>query len=146
MIVLDAFALVALIGDELAADEVAQLLRGEEGVEMASVNLAEALDVLARVHEVPDERLREVIDPLLAGPITPLSVTARHAFRAAELRRRHYHRRDSPLSLADCLALAVCGRGRRFATADPDLARAARVEGIGLIALPDSQGRRPPEG
>lgn len=132
---------MALLADEPAADEVEELLR--EGVEMAAVNLAEALDVLGRVEGVSTERLRGAVDPLLAGPVTVISVTARHAFRAAEIRLRHYHRRRSPLSLADCLALAACGRGRVLATADPDLAAAAHMEGIRVMALPDRRGERP---
>jgi predicted nucleic acid-binding protein len=132
---------VALLADEPAAAEVQDLLR--EGVEMAAVNLAEALDVLGRVEGIPAERLRAVVAPLLAGPVTVVSVNARHAFRAAEIRHRHYHRRRSPLSLADCLALAACGRGRILATADPDMAAAARAEGIRVIGLPDRRGERP---
>ncbi|MDX6646841.1 MAG: ribonuclease VapC [Miltoncostaeaceae bacterium] len=129
---------MALLKDEPAAPEVEELLRG--GVGMAAVNLAEAIDVLGRVDGVPPERLRELIEPLLVGPITVLSVTARQAWRAAELRRRHYHRRSCPLSLADCLLLAACAGEYELATADPDLLAVAALEGLAVRRLTDARG------
>jgi PIN domain nuclease of toxin-antitoxin system len=47
-VLLDAFALIALLRDEPAADEVETILRRGEAA-MSAVNLAEALDVLQRV-------------------------------------------------------------------------------------------------
>lgn len=124
--------------DEPAAGEVEGLVR--QGVGMAAVNLAEALDVLGRHDGVPPARLRELVQPLLVGPITVLSVTARHAWRAAELRRRHYHRRTCPVSLADCFLLAVCSGEHELATADPDVLRVAEAEGVAARGLRDSAG------
>ncbi|MCU0307787.1 MAG: PIN domain-containing protein [Thermoleophilia bacterium] len=131
---------MALLKDEPAADEVADLLR--EGVAMPAVNLCEALDVLGRVDRVEPARLRELVEPLLIGPVTVTQTTARHAWRAAELRRRRYHRTRSPLSLADCLALATVGGEDVVATADPPMLEAARAEGIATHPLPDTGGRR----
>jgi len=72
-----------------------------------------------------------------------VSVDERLAWRAAELRRRHYARRTSELSLADCVALAAVGSADSLATADAPLARAAQAEALEVVALPDSRGRRP---
>ena len=77
LILLDACGLVAFLKDEPAAGEVEGLLRG--GVGMTAVNLAEALDLLGRVQGVPPERLRELVEPLLGGPIRLVSPTARQA-------------------------------------------------------------------
>lgn len=73
-----------------------------------------------------------------------MAVVAEAGRRAGQLRAAHYHRTTSPLSLADCVALAVADdRGEALATADPSLAAMARAEGVEVIGLPDAQGRRP---
>jgi len=64
------------------------------------------------------------------------------AFKAARLRIEHYRRRERPLSLADCFLLAAASPEDRVATADPSVSEVARAEGIELLALPDSSGRR----
>lgn len=133
MILLDAFGLIALLKAEPAAGEVEALLRG--GVGMLSINLAEAVDVLGRVDGIDGQEVRGLVEPLLSGPITVQSVTVRHAWRSAELRRRYYSRRRCPLSLADCLLLAAASASG-LATADPDVLGVARAEGISTTALP----------
>lgn len=141
-VVLDAFALIALTLDEPAASEVeATLRRGDCAV--SSVNLTEAIDQLGRVHERDVDELRAAFAPVLGEVLAVVAADEAVAWRAAELRRRHYRRRVSELSLADCLALASARPGDRLATADPPLARAARAEGIEVVALPDTAGRRP---
>lgn len=142
MTFVDAFGLVALILDEPAAPEVEALLRGEDAA-IASITLAETVDVLERVRELPSSEVHEVIDPLAAGPLKVVPVTEDHAWRAADIRARYYHRRDAPLSLADCVLLAMAAPPAALATADPVVARTARAEGLTLIALRDSEGRRP---
>lgn len=139
--VLDAFALVALALDEPAAPEVeATLRRGDSRV--SSVNLAAALDQLVRVHKREPDAVRAAFGPVLAEALEVVDVDEGIAWRAVELRSRHYRRR-SELSLADCLALATARDGDELATADPPLARAARQEGIEVLALPSTTGRRP---
>lgn len=140
--VLDAFALVALALDEPAAPEVeATLRRGDCAV--SAVNLAEAIDQLGRVHDRADDELRAAFAPVLGEELSVVAADEAVAWRAADLRRRHYRRSHSELSLADCVALSIARRGDRLATADPPLARAARAEGIDVLALPDTAGRRP---
>jgi predicted nucleic acid-binding protein len=140
-VLLDAFALVALLRDEAAAAEVEALLR-RGGTAMPAINLAEALDVLERVDGVPRSRLDELTGPLVAESIDLLPVDERLARAGASLRARYYHRARTPLSLADCVLLGAAA-GASLATADSPLARAARREKIVVHGLPDSRGRRP---
>ncbi len=74
--------------------------------------------------------------------ITPID--AEIGISAGELHARHYDRRTSPLSMADCVALATAMTlGEPLATSDPPLAAAAQVESVVVIGLPDAKGRRP---
>lgn len=140
--VLDAFALIALALDEPAAAEVEALLRRGDCV-MAAPNLAEAIDRLGRVHGRSEGELRAALVPILGEVLTVVATDELIAWRAAGLRRGHYRRSDSQLSLADCIALATVGPRDSLATADPPLAHAARAVGLDLLALPDTRGRRP---
>jgi uncharacterized protein with PIN domain len=142
VIVLDAYALTALLADELAAGEVAALIAAG-GAVVSAPNLAEAADRLARVHGIAVERTRAALEALEQTTDLRVCPTEQaHAWRAAELRVKYYHRTRRPLSLGDCLLLAQAGDGDRVATSDPHVLSAAREERIGSIALPDSRGRR----
>jgi PIN domain nuclease of toxin-antitoxin system len=142
VIVLDAYALVALLGDEAAAPEVDSLLRQSRAA-ISSVNLAEAIDVACRVHDLRESDLRLSVEPLLHDRLDMVIADEEQAWRAAGLRVRHYDRQRSPLSLADCFLLASAATGDGVATSDEPVARAARAEGVDVVALPDSRGRRP---
>jgi PIN domain nuclease of toxin-antitoxin system len=141
-LVLDAFALVALVADEPAASEVDGLLRRGDAA-VTAVNLAEAVDVLGRTRGHEPETVRDVLAPLVAETLTLAELDEDMAYAAGALRKRHYDRKTSPLSLADCFALAAAVRDGALATADPPLAAAAREEAVDVMALPDSRGRRP---
>jgi PIN domain nuclease of toxin-antitoxin system len=142
VIALDAYALVAFLADEPARGEVADMFR--ESCVMSTVNLAESLDVLQRVHGIEESELRSLVDPLLADLITVDSPTAGDAWAAASLRATYYERAAQAVSLSDCLLLAAAARlGASVATADPAVAATARAESIGLVGLPDTFGRRP---
>lgn len=143
MILLDAQALVALLGGEPAAPEVEALLRaGDTG--MSAINLAEALNVLARRFGIHVAEARAAIDPLTDGPLTLLAVEPRSAWRAADVRARYYRRNAAAISIADCFLLAVAGEDDVIATADRAVIDVARAEGVGVRSLPDSRGRRVP--
>ncbi len=142
MIVLDAYALVAFLADERAADEVEALLRDGDAA-VTVVNLAEAIDVTQRVHALPPEEVRAAVEALLGDVLAVLVPSEREAWRAAELRSRYYDRSRRPLSLADCFLLAAAGERDEIATADPALAETARDEGTAVVTLPDSTGARP---
>jgi uncharacterized protein with PIN domain len=142
VILLDAYALTALLANEPAAEEVGELIAGGGAVVTAS-NLAEAADRLGRVHGIAVGRTRAAVE--LLEQSTDLRVRAAersHAWRAAELRVKHYHRTRRPLSLGDCLLLAMAGAEDRLATSDPHVLATADEEHIGWVALADFQGNR----
>jgi ribonuclease VapC len=133
-VLLDAFALIALLIDEPAAEEVEAILRRGEAA-MPAINLAEALDVLQRLHGVSRERLDKIIAPLLSGSIALLPVDEQMARDAAGIRARRYHRTRAPISLADCVLLAAAKSSDALATADAPLIAVAGHEGVRVKAL-----------
>lgn len=134
-VLLDAFALIALLADEPAAEEVEALLRAGEAA-ITAVNLAEALDVLQRVQGIPRERLQEVTMPLVGDRMKLLPIDELIARDAADIRARRYHRTRAPLSLADCILLAATGDSDVLATADGPLIRVAEAENLQVRKLP----------
>lgn len=147
-VLIDASALIALLGNEPAAGEVREIL--ERSAAMTTLNLAETVDRLQRRYGLQSERTRPVIEGLLDEALTLLSLGSSEAWRAGEIRAEHYHRTRCPLSLADAVLIASAGTDRRIASSDLHVLNVAASEGISIIALPDSQGRRPsverPEG
>jgi predicted nucleic acid-binding protein len=142
LILLDAYAVVAFTLDEPAADEVGRLMIEEESA-LTPMNLAETIDTCCRRFGLTEDDVRAVLAPILAtGRMTVMTSTEEVAWQAARLRIRHYAR-DRQVSLADCFLLASASEGDEIATADPAVAAVAKSEEIGLIALPDSSGRRP---
>lgn len=143
MILLDAYALIALLGDEPAADEVEELLRRGD-CSASVVNLAEAIDVSCRVHHLAVEDVRDALGSLIHGGHVHVAVPGEDAaWRAAALRRTYYAKKSCELSLADCFLIAAANPGDQIATADAPAAYVARREGIEVVALPDSNGKRP---
>lgn len=142
MILLDAYALLALARNERAADEVEKIVRaGDAGI--SAVNLFEATDVLVRRYGwTPDETAAR-FNFVIGDPLPVVALDERTAWRGALLRGRHYDRVRSNISLADCVLLATAGKNDAIATADPAVAGVAALEQIDLLPLPDSSGRRP---
>jgi PIN domain nuclease of toxin-antitoxin system len=136
VILLDAFALIALLVDEPAAEPVERLLR-DETVGVTGVNLAEAVHQLLQRRDVDVRSVHELVNGLLAG-VELVELTAEDAWAAGLLRGR-YHR---ALSIADCLLLATASHGYTIASSHPPLLTAARDERIDVMPLPDSRGRR----
>jgi predicted nucleic acid-binding protein len=141
---LDAYALIALAANEPAAGDVERILRRGQA-SIVVLNLAEAIDVCRRRHGLGSAEIRDVIEPLfLERSLTTVVSEERHAWDAAELRTTHYDRKTRALSMADCLLLAHAGQeDAEIATADRSLAAVARVEGVTVVALPDSAGAKP---
>jgi len=137
---IDATALIALLGAEPAAGEVQELLN--RGAEMTTVNLAEAVDRLKRRYDLEIEHTRPVIEGLLAKSLTLLPLGPAQAWRAGEIRAAHYHRSRCPISLADAVLVASAPAGGRIASSDGHLLTVAASEGIATAALQDSTGRR----
>lgn len=142
---LDAFALVAHLIDEPAAVEVAAMLHDRDDPPVVNVvNLAETIDRSSRVGGLELVDVVQRITWLRDGGLEVLAVDAFDGAVAGALRAQFYDRDTRPLSLADCCALACAVRyGQAVATADPDLAWAAREMDLVVAPLPDSRGRRP---
>lgn len=132
---LDAYALVAFLVGGQAAPHVRAMLR-EGGASVATANLAEALDVSARIFGLPIERAMEVLEPLFDGILGTVPLDLARAQRAATIRTRHYDRARRPISLADAILVASAGPDDRIATADPDVLAVAEAEAIATRTLP----------
>lgn len=138
MTLLDANALIAVIRAEPAMERVLAILR-EGAAAITTADLAEVYDSVARRAGYPHDRIADVIEPLLEGPLSPVSVDVALARRAAEVRSAHYHRSRRPLSLADCVLLAAAsGPKDKIATSDSDVLAVAAKLGIETIELPPS--------
>lgn len=138
-LVLDAVVLVALLRDEPGASAVAEVLR-DEACQISTVTLTEVVDVGLRTGTPP-----EVVDTLvemLADQVEIVPPDAEIAIRAGKLRAKWFARKDSRVSLADCVVLATAGPEGRVATSDRALTRMAKGEGIGVVALGGSRRGR----
>jgi uncharacterized protein with PIN domain len=131
---LDASAAVAFVLDEPGAEVVENALRGGATL-MAAVNYGEALDVLIRREGLDGRRVARAFGLLVESGMRVADVTAPLAERAAELRRRRYHRARNPLSLADCILLASARPDDRVVSGDAGVIATARNEGIATVAL-----------
>ena len=135
MTLLDAYALIAFLVGGPATQHVRAILR-EGDAALATANLVEVLDVSRRVYGVPITRAVEILDPLLEGPVSVVSLDSTVARRAAEIRAAHYDRSSRPISLADAVLIGSAKPGDRIATADPDVLAVAKAENLESIALP----------
>lgn len=142
MIALDAYAVLAYLRDERAAEAVQDLLTGPTMI--AAVNATEILDQLVRVYGRDPDDVHADLVMLANTGMELVSVTADAGLLAGRLRARHYHRERMPVSLADCVAAALAlSNACPLATADPPLARLVRAEGGAVHSLPGSDGRLP---
>lgn len=145
MTLLDAQAVVAGLLGEPAAQEVATLLRdSDDQPRLSAASMAEVIDVLVRGRSLEPAAVNEKLDWLTLGGLQIVPVDEQVGRLAGALRARHYERRNRPLSLGDCLTLATARFiGDSLATADAPLAAVARLEGVVVVALPNSSGVRP---
>jgi PIN domain nuclease of toxin-antitoxin system len=138
VVVLDSFAVIALLTGEPAAGEVKSLLGHGR---LTSTGLAEVIDRLLRVHHQDLDEV--VLDLAELGLLDALPVDPVDGVAAGEIRAEHYHRDRRAVSLADCIVAQAAHRcDGQVATADPHLLDLCEAEGIATIALPDSTGRR----
>lgn len=139
MIVLDSYAVLALLKDEPAAAKVAKLLEDGNEVRLIAIGVAEVLDHLVRIVGADPEDA--ALDVAQLGLAEALSTDADAGLRAGLLRARHYHRRDRAVSLADCVAADAAKTWEaRLATSDPHLLDLCGAEGIDVLPLPDTTG------
>jgi predicted nucleic acid-binding protein len=140
VIVLDSYAVLALLKGEPAGEQVQGLVADEEEALLTPLGVAEVLDHLVRLANAEEEEA--VLDLAQLGLATPTPVGAELAARAGLLRARHYDRNDRAVSLADCVAAeAARPVGCRLASADPHLLDLCRDERVAVIPLPDSTSR-----
>ena len=140
MIVLDAYAVLAVLKGEAAADQVGRLLVGEREAALTALGVAEVVDHLIRLAGADEDEA--VLDLAQLGLASPSPVDAGLAVRAGLLRARHYHRRSRAVSLADCVAAEMArGAESALASADPHLLDLCREEDIATIPLPESTGQ-----
>jgi predicted nucleic acid-binding protein len=138
-VILDAYALVAELRDEPAAEVVSRLLVAEDlYCRTISTAAAETVDRVSRLGGHPPEQVG--LSLLELGlDITPVDEDL--AVRAGVLRAEAYHRTRSPLSLCDCIVAAEALRCRDvLVTADPALLDLVTSRGGSVIALPASDG------
>lgn len=138
MIVLDAYAVLALLKDEPAADQVQRLIDSGDGA-LTVLGVAEVLDHLIRIGGAGEDTA--ALDLAQLGLASPPPLEAPTAMRAGLLRARHYHRTDRAVSLADCVAAETArDHDAAVATADPHLLDTCTDEDIAIVPLPDSTG------
>jgi PIN domain nuclease of toxin-antitoxin system len=133
--------ITGLLG-EPEAGQVERLLRDrEDPPRISAANVAEIVDVLTRRARVEPSTIRSRLEWLVVGGLAIEPLDERLAVRAGELRAIHYDRARTPLSLADCCALATAlDLGESLATANRPLADAARLEGCRVIWLAAEAG------
>jgi len=99
---------------------------------------------MARVFGQPPDEVRAALELLDAGGLGTIPVDGDIGVEAGRLHARFYDRRTSPLSMADCVALATAmSLGEPLATSDPPLAAAAGAVGVEVLSLPDARGQLP---
>jgi ribonuclease VapC len=139
VIVLDAYAVVALVGDDPAADGVESLVRS--GASMSAVNAAEVVDRVGRLYQGDGS---VALQNLQRAGLSIVAFDDDLAVDAGRLRREHYNRRTSAVSLADCACAVTAARlGVPVATSDPALARMVLAMGGAVHQLPDCTGTLP---
>jgi predicted nucleic acid-binding protein len=140
VILLDAYAALALLRDEPAAELVQGMVERDEEATLTLMGVAEVLDRLVRLSGISERDATLNLERL--GLSEPPALDATLATSAGLLRARYYQRRTRSLSLADCVAAETARRhGASLATADGPLLDTCTDEGIAVIALPDSNGR-----
>ncbi len=138
MTVLDAYAVIAYLRDEPAADEVGPLLEAGDAM-LTAVGLGEVLDHLVRLAGADEEEA--ALDLAQLGLLDAIAVDSAVGAAAGRLRARRYHRTRCSVSMVDCIAAEAARHRRdRLATSDPHLLDICDAEGIDAIVLPGSDG------
>lgn len=144
MTVLDAYAVIAFLLDEPAAGEVGIELLKKDDARISASNLVEVVDRLIRVDGRSEAEVSRSLEWMVLAGLEVVPLDDSLAELSGRLRARHYHHQRATLSNADCVAVATCmDLDDALATSDPALAAVARKEGVSVLALPDSSGRRP---
>lgn len=138
MSVLDAYAVIAFLRAEPAAEVVQPVLESGDTV-LTAIGVAEVVDHLVRVIGVEEEQA--VLDVAQLGLLEGYPVDAELGLAAGRLRARQYHRTRCSVSMADCVAAEVArSLGRPLVTSDPHLLDMCNKEQIPHVALPGTDG------
>ena len=129
-LVLDSYALLALLQDEPGAEQVARLIRdaqeGRARLYMSVVNLGEVVYRTIRAFGL--ERALAVLARLEELPIEAVDVDRDLALEAARLKGRH------AVAYADCLAAALAMKlGATVVTGNPEFRRLEGVITVGWL-------------
>jgi PIN domain nuclease of toxin-antitoxin system len=127
---LDAQALIAFAVGEGPGRRVRHILRTRDCATTA-INLAEVVQKLLR-DGAEEERVRESLEPL---GLVIIAVDASLAWRAGNLRARHYGRRTSRVSLADCCLVAASSSADTVVSGDRGVTTMAQAEGLKVVEL-----------
>lgn len=140
MTILDTSGVIAYIDEEPAADAVDELLR-QGGIRLTTVGLSEVIDQrLRNSGETLDDTLERLADYGIRDPV-PLDEDI--GIRAGVLRAAYHRRWGTALSIVDCVAAATAAALEvPLATSDAHLLDMAYKEGIDVVPLATSLGRR----
>ena len=139
--VLDAFAVLAYLKDEPAADAIEPLVTRPSV--MSALNAAEVVDRLVRLAGYSAEDVGSALTVMERGGLRIMPLTDELGLQAGRLRARYYDRKTRAVSMADCVAAATAlSEKLPLATADPALVAVMRAEGGEVHELPDSRGAR----
>jgi PIN domain nuclease of toxin-antitoxin system len=140
LILLDSYAVIALLTAERAANRVAALLHDPAGAALTVLGVSEVLDHLVRIAAADEDDAALDLAQLDLAPPIPIDVGL--ATHAGLLRARTYHRTTCAVSLADCVAVEAARRhSASLASSDPHLLDVCHAEGVDTIPLPDQAGR-----
>jgi PIN domain nuclease of toxin-antitoxin system len=145
MAIFDAAPLVAVLLGEAGGLATGRMLSDTDaGHAVCALNAAEVVDRVSRGSGEPAENVAVGMELWFEAALRCVPLDWTRACRAAELRARHYHRTRSPVTLADCGAIALAEQiGTELVTSDGPMLRLGRELGIDVIAVPDSSGRTP---
>mgnify|MGYP002632248279 FL=1 len=139
MTVLDAYAVIAYLLNEPAADDVAELFT--RPTVLASVNAAEVMDQMVRVWKHDPDDVDVALAMLTKVNMVIAPARPEIALSAGRLRARHYDKHTCSVSMADCFAAATAlDMKLALATSDPHLAPLMAAENGHVSRLPDSRG------
>jgi len=115
--VVDSYALMAYLGDEVGAEQVKALLRQAQGddaiIYLSLINLGEVAYIIERRYG--SERLQEVLAILAQLPITTIEASFELVLAAAHVKAQH------AVSYADTFAIALAQeKGAPVVTGDPE--------------------------
>lgn len=140
MTVLDAYAVLAFLRGEPAAEEVRPLLEAGDAL-LSAVGLAETIDHLVRLVGIHEEDA--ALDLAELGLLDATPVDSIVGVASGRLRARNYHRTRCAISMADCIAAETArSRAVPLATSDPHLLEVCHREAIDAIVLSGSDSSR----